>query len=60
MVTEPGGEEEAVLKHLLVGGVKQEERPNCLSCPLKVPSYKQKSLTQFKTKLILLSLSTDM
>lgn len=38
MVTKPGGEEEAVLKHLLVGGVKQEERPNRLSCPLKVPS----------------------
>lgn len=48
MVTEPGGEEEAVLKHLLVGGVKQEERPYRLSCPLKVPIYKQKSLTQFK------------
>lgn len=49
MVTEPGGEEEAVLKHLLVGGVKQKERPYRLSCPLKVPSYKQKSLKQSKT-----------
>lgn len=49
MVTKPGGEEEAVLKHLLVGGVKQEECPDRLSRSLQVPSYTQKSLTQFKS-----------